>query len=57
MDNNLVKKRGDFSPPHKNKFDFKSFKHNTCCCLNDIECFLNDCNRCYKYFKLYKLFK
>ena len=50
-------------PPHKppkppkKKFDFKSFKKNTCTSLNDVECFLNNFSHTWKYIKLIKLLK
>lgn len=44
-------------PKRKKKFDFKSFKKDTCTSLNDIEHFLCDFNTFLKYVKLYKLLK
>lgn len=43
--------------PQKKKFNFKSFKKDTCSSLNDIEHFLNDFSLFIKYIKLYKLLK
>ena len=43
--------------PQKKKFDFKSFKKNTCTSLNDVECFLNNFSHTLKYIKLIKLLK
>lgn len=43
--------------PPKKKFDFKSFKKNTCTSLNDVECFLNNFSTTWKYIKLIKLLK
>lgn len=43
--------------PPKKKFDFKSFKKNTCTSLNDVECFLNNFSHTLKYIKLIKLLK
>ena len=41
----------------KKKFDFKSFKKDTCTSLNDVECFLNNFSQTLKYIKLIKLLK
>ena len=41
----------------KKKFDFKSFKKNTCTSLNDVECFLNNFSNTWKYIRLIKLLK
>lgn len=43
--------------PPKKKFNFKSFKKDTCSSLNDVEHFLNDFSLFFKYIKLYKLLK
>lgn len=43
--------------PKKKKFDFKSFKKNTCTSLNDVECFLNNFSNTWKYIRLIKLLK
>lgn len=43
--------------PPKKKFDFKSFKKNTCTSLNDVECFLNNFSNTWKYIRLIKLLK
>ena len=43
--------------PPKKKFDFKSFKKDTCTSLNDVECFLNNFTHTLKYIKLIKLLK
>lgn len=43
--------------PPKKKFDFKSFKKDTCTSLNDVECFLNNFSHTWKYIKLIKLLK
>ena len=43
--------------PPKKKFDFKTFKKDTCTSLNDVECFLNDFSHTWKYIKLIKLLK
>ena len=43
--------------PQKKKFDFKSFKKDTCTSLNDVECFLNRFSNTWKYIKLIKLLK
>ena len=56
MNNYLIDKDKSV-PPSKKKFNFKDFKHNTCCSLNNIECFLNNVTCCYKVFKLYRLLK
>lgn len=45
------------NPPKKKKFDFKSFKKNTCTSLNDVEHFLCDFSTFVKYIKLYNLLK
>ena len=47
--------RGEKTPPHKNKFDFKCFTQNTLCSLNCVEYFLNNFSHCYKFVRLYKL--
>lgn len=44
-------------PPTKKKFDFKSFKKNTCTSLDDVECFLNKFSTFVKYIKLINLLK
>lgn len=44
-------------PPQKKKFNFKSFKKDTCTSLNDVEHFLCDFSTFVKYVKLYKLLK
>lgn len=41
----------------KKKFDFKSFKKNTCTSLNDVECFLNNFSNTWKYIRLIRLLK
>lgn len=41
----------------KKKFDFASFKKDTCSSLNDVEHFLCDFNSFLKYIKLYNLLK
>lgn len=43
--------------PPKKKFDFKSFKKDTCTSLNDVECFLNNFTNTLKYIKLINLLK
>ena len=43
--------------PPKKKFDFKSFKKDTCTSLNDVECFLNNFCSTLKYIKLINLLK
>ena len=43
--------------PPKKKFDFKSFKKDTCTSLNDVECFLNNFTSTLKYIKLINLLK
>ena len=43
--------------PPKKKFDYKSFKKNTCTSLNDVECFLNNFSSTLKYIKLINLLK
>ena len=43
--------------PPKKKFDFKSFKKDTCNSLNDVECFLNNFSSTLKYIRLIKLLK
>ena len=44
-------------PKKKKKFDFKSFRKNTCTSLNDVEHFLCNFNDFIKYVKLYNLLK
>lgn len=41
----------------KIKFDFRKFKKNTVCSLNEVECFLNSFNKIFKGIKLYKIIK
>lgn len=43
--------------PPKKKFDFKSFKKDTCTSLNDVECFLNNFTHTWKYIRLINLLK
>lgn len=43
--------------PPKKKFDFKSFKKDTCTSLKDVECFLNNFSNTWKYIRLIKLLK
>ena len=43
--------------PVKKKFDFKSFKKDTCKSLNDVECFLNNFSDTLKYIRLINLLK
>lgn len=43
--------------PSKKKFDFKSFKKNTCESLDEVEYFLCNFSSFVKYIKLYNLFK
>ena len=43
--------------PPKKKFNFKTFKKDTCTSLNDVECFLNNFTNSLKYYKLIKLLK
>ena len=43
--------------PPKKKFNFKSFKKDTCTSLNDVECFLNNFCNTLKYIKLINLLK
>ncbi|MBQ2835443.1 MAG: hypothetical protein IJE68_01215 [Clostridia bacterium] len=43
--------------PPKKKFDFKSFKKDTCTSLNDVEYFLNNFTNTLKYIKLINLLK
>ena len=40
-----------------NKLDFKTFKHNACTSLNEVECFLNNFNNLCKIMRLYKLLR
>lgn len=54
---NEIMNRGENKKPPKKKFDFKLYKKNTVKSLNDIEYFLNDFNRFFKYIKLYKIIK
>lgn len=49
--------RGEKTPPHKKKFDFKLCTKNTIQSLNEIEYFLNNIQNISKYIKLYKLLK
>lgn len=49
--------RGEKKSPPKKKFDFKSCKKNTIKSLNEIEFFLNNLNRAFRYIKVYKIFK
>ena len=39
------------------KFDFKTFKKDTCNSLNDVECFLNRFTNTWKYIRLINLLK
>ncbi len=55
--NNKIENRGDKSPHTKNKFNFSKYKTNTINSLNDVEHFLNDFNRLFKYVKLFKILK
>lgn len=41
----------------KEKFNFSSFRKNTCSSLNDVECFLNNFSHTWKYIRLIKLLK
>ena len=43
--------------PPKKKFDFISFKKNTCNSLNEVECFLNNFSEFFRYAKIIKLLK
>ncbi len=56
MNNYLIDKDKSVQTSKK-KFNFRDFKHNTYCSLNNIECFLNNVTCCYKVFKLYRLLK
>lgn len=52
-----IENRGENNPPQKKSFSFKNFSKNTCCSLNDVECFLNNFTHYYKYVRLYKLLR
>jgi len=55
--NNSQNNRGEKKSPQKKSFNFKSCKKNTIKSLNEIEYFLNNLNRAFKYIKVYKIFK
>ena len=38
-------------------FDYKLYRKNAICSLNQVECFLTDCQKYSTYLKLYKLLK
>lgn len=46
-----------YNKKKKNKFDFKKYKNNTICSLNEIEHFLCNFNSFKRYIKLYNFFK
>lgn len=43
--------------PPKKKFNFKSFKKDTCASLNDVECFLNKFSDFIRYVRIINLLK
>lgn len=49
--------RNDGGNKSHSKVDFKQLKIDTICSLNDVEFFLNNFCRCYKYVRLIKLLK
>jgi len=49
--NNSQNNRGEKKSPQKKSFNFKSCKKNTIKSLNEIEYFLNNLNRAFKYIK------
>lgn len=56
--NNSQNNRGEKkSPPKKKKLSFKTYKKNTINSLNEIEYFLNNLNKAFRYIKIYKIFK
>ena len=50
-------KKPNSKTPPKNKFNFKTFKINTCKSLNDVEYFLNNFTNNLKYYRLIKILK
>ena len=56
--NNSQNNRGEKkSPPKKKKLSLKTYKKNTINSLNEIEYFLNNLNKAFRYIKIYKIFK
>ena len=56
MNKNILEKnnRGEKNSPLKK---FNLYKNNTINSLYDVECFLNNFQHYFKYFKLYKIIK
>ena len=50
-------KKGEKKSPLHKKNSFKIYKKNTLASLNEIEYFLNNFQKFYRYIKLYKLLK
>ena len=59
MKNEHYEKRGEKAPSSakKKKLNFKTYKKNTLCSLNEVEHFLRNFNGFMKYVKLYKILK